>query len=445
MKHTRPEITPNTLVDWLGYLEQLHPKTIDMGLDRVNKVRTELGLVPSFPVIIVGGTNGKGSVCAMLESILTTAGYNVGCYTSPHLIRYNERIRIQQKEVTDRELIQTFTLVDEARTNCCVSLTYFEFGTLTAMHLMIAKQIDVAILEVGLGGRLDAVNIFDADCAILTSIGLDHMEYLGHSRETIGYEKAGIFRANKPAVCSEQNLPFSIIQFAKKIGAQLFMIHQEFGFSRQITDDKDHWEFWCLKDQRYTLPLPALQGPHQLQNASACLAALDIMSERLPVGMQAIRQGMTNAILPGRFQIVSYHPLIILDVAHNPEAAHSLAANLEITKPIGKTYVVLSMLLDKDIPGVIQAIKQHVDIWLLSPIHSARGASTHDLLQHFYRLDIPGAKQTIYEFNDTVSAYRYACEHADNNDRICVLGSFYTVGAVLQYREKINNRQYLDI
>lgn len=439
-----PEVITATLADWLAYLEQLHPKAIDMGLDRVKKVRAELGLIPDFPVIIVGGTNGKGSVCAIFESILTTAGYNVGCYTSPHLVRYNERIRIQQVEATNQQLIQAFSHINNVRRNCGVSLTYFEFGTLAAMYLMVEEQVDVAILEVGLGGRLDAVNIFDADCAILTSIGLDHIDYLGNSREAIGYEKAGIFRSNKPAICSEPDLPLTVSQFAENNGSQLLIIDRDFGFNCK-SGQRNQWEYWSCNGRQYSLPLPALQGQYQLQNASACLTALEMLSDRLSVDIRAIRHGLLKTVLPGRFQIVSHRvshrPLIILDVAHNPHAALGLAVNLANTRTSGKTYAVLAMLQDKDISGVMQAIKCHVDVWLLSSIDTPRSAKSYDLLQQLYKLDHHYEKHAFIEFSDVVSAYRYACKHAAINDRICVLGSFYTVGAVLQYQERRQDKR----
>ncbi|SFK32282.1 dihydrofolate synthase / folylpolyglutamate synthase [Nitrosomonas aestuarii] len=426
-----PDLKNNSLAQWLEYLAQLHPKTIDMTLERAAQVRVELGLTQTCPVIIVGGTNGKGSVCAMLESILTIAGYHVGCYTSPHLNRYNERIRIRQKEVTNQQLCEAFFHVNQARENRRISLTFFEFSTLAAMHLFVSAQVDVAILEVGLGGRLDAVNIFDADCAILTSIALDHMDYLGDSRDAIGYEKAGIFRQNKPAICAEADLPCSIVQFAENTRAQLKIINQNFGYTEKV----DHWNFWSHKGWRRTLPLPALRGAYQLQNASACLMALEMLGDQLPVSMQAIREGLLKVSLPGRFQVTSNQPMIILDVAHNPAAAQALAKNLKITQPSGKTYAVFAMLRDKDIYGVIQELEQHIDIWLLSSIDAYRGANADELLQNLYKLKAIRESHNFHKFENIESAYVFACEQADKNDRICVFGSFYTVGAVLGHQE----------
>jgi dihydrofolate synthase/folylpolyglutamate synthase len=419
----------DSLADWLTYLESLHPKTIEMGLARVNRVRSKLALTPQFPIIMVGGTNGKGSVCAMLESILCCAGYKVGCYTSPHLLRYNERVRIDKHEVADKSLCDAFAHIDVARKDCDTSLTFFEFGTLAAVHIFIQARVDVAILEVGLGGRLDAVNIFDADCAIVTSIDFDHMDYLGDTREKIGFEKAAIFRKGKPAICAEADIPDSVYQQIETSGAPFFRLTQEFGFSNKGMQ----WDYWGPKGRRHSLPYPALRGVKQLQNASACLAALDTLCELLPVSMKDIRQGLGEAVIPGRFQMVSTQPMIILDVAHNPAAAAVLAENLAATKPPGRTYAVFSMLQDKDIQGVIRALKNDIDFWLVSAIQSPRAASADYLINEIHQAGISSDKEVIHQFSDSAAAFVFACEQAGKNDRICVFGSFYTVSGVLQY------------
>ncbi|SFF06237.1 bifunctional tetrahydrofolate synthase/dihydrofolate synthase [Nitrosomonas sp. Nm166] len=424
-----PKTGSGSLADWLIYLEALHPKTIEMGLDRVNKVKLKLGLAPSFPVIIVGGTNGKGSVCAMLESILFCTGYKVGCYTSPHLLHYNERIRINKKEIDDETLCQIFEQINTARKDCQTSLTFFEFGTLAAMCIFIKAQIDVAILEVGLGGRLDAVNVFDADCSIVTSIDLDHIEYLGDTREKIGFEKAAIFRKNKPAICSETELPDSVNQQVKSIGANFFQYTKEFGFSKK----NGQWDFWGPKGWRYSLPLPALRGEKQLQNASTCLAALDILNEVLPVSMNDVRLGLLEAVIPARFQVISTQPMIILDVAHNPSAASVLSGNLAATKPIGKTYGIFAMLKDKDIAGVVKALRNDIDCWLVSTVHSARTATVDYLINEIHNAGVVNEKNIVYQFSDCAAALVFACEQATKNDRICVFGSFYTVSDVLRH------------
>lgn len=422
-----------SLSEWLAYLEQLHPQTIDMGLARVERVRQQLNLQPDFPVIIVGGTNGKGSVCAMLEAILSCAGYRVGCYTSPHFLRYNERVRVNQQPVDDAALCAAFEQINQARLQCEASLTYFEFGTLAAMHLFCQSAVDVAILEVGLGGRLDAVNIFEADCAVVTSIGLDHMDYLGDTREQIGYEKAGIFRKNKPAICAEADVPVTVSQHAQAIAAQFVHIHQDFGF----TEENDCWHYWGPYGRYYTLPYPALRGHHQLHNASACLTVLGALQADLPVDMNNIRQGLLAVTLPGRFQVLPGQPFTVLDVAHNLDAAQSLAKNLADIPSIGKTYAVFSILNDKDIAGVVAALKNCVDIWLIAPLDTGRSASVDAILSALSTAGVVQTEQCVQVFSDVCSAYVFACDRAGKNDRICVFGSFYTVSAVLADQHSI--------
>ena len=437
-----------------------------MGLERVNQVRTTLGLTPSFPIITVGGTNGKGSTCAMLEAILSRAGYRVGCYTSPHLLRYNERVRIAQQEASDEQWCQVFAAVEAARISSDVSLTYFEFGTLAAMQLFIQAGVEVAILEVGLGGRLDAVNIFDADCAVLTSIGLDHMEYLGDTREKIGFEKAGIFRSGQAAICSDPDVPDSIRQHANAIGANFMHIGEHFGYSantnhsgQAILKDSDllraikparaesyvQWDFWGAGGKRHSLPHPAMRGAFQLQNASACLAALDIVKDRLPVSMSDIRQGLLEAALPGRFQVLPGRPVTVLDVAHNPSAAQALAANLGNMGFFQNTYAIFGMLRDKDMAGVARALRPGVDVWLAAGINAPRGASAAEIAQVLEGAGIvkmgAGGAGPIHTFPDPASAYAFACEQATENDRICVFGSFHTVGDVLRYRNSMKHKQ----
>ncbi len=418
-----------TLDDWLNYLEQLHPKAIDMGLERVKRVRDAMELMPEFPIVTVGGTNGKGSVCAMLESMLGCAGYRIGCYTSPHLLRYHERIRIDRQETVDEALCAAFSAVESARTSTGTSLTYFEFGTLAAMLLFIQAQVDVAVLEVGLGGRLDAVNVFDPDCAILTSIDLDHMDYLGDTRETIGLEKIGIFRKNKPAICTEPDISVNLRQQMQATGARLFCLNENFSY----TTDNSQWRYQGISGHRHNLPLPALRGDCQLQNASASLAALEVMQNKLPVPMNAIRQGLVDVTLAGRFQIISARPVIVLDVAHNPAAARRLAANLEAMTVRGRTFAVVGMLKDKDMAGTIQALKNNIDYWLVASLEVIRGASKDEMLQALKEAGIED-QGIIRSFPDVLRAYVYARDHAGDNDRICVFGSFHTVSQVIEDR-----------
>ena len=424
---------PRTLCEWLDYIERIHPSNIEMGLDRLNLVKSSLNFSLSFPIISVSGTNGKGSVCAILESILSHAGYRVGCYTSPHLLRYNERIRIDQKEAGDDELCEAFKIIEAARLNSNVPLTYFEFGTLAAMELIAKAEVDIAILEVGLGGRLDAVNIFDAECAVLTNIDYDHTEYLGDTREKIGFEKAGIFRSGKTAICSDISPPSSISQRAISIGSELNFIGKHFGYLVK----ESVWDYWGDSNRHYSLPYPALGNtPHQLRNASACLAALDVVSSTLPVTTNNICQGLLKAQLPGRFQVLPGKPRIILDVAHNLSAIHILSTSLSGMADYQKTYGVFSALKDKDIDGVVQAITSEIDVWLVAGINSSRGASSDEIVEALESAGLSKTNGSILIFPDPVAAYVFAYKQSTINDRICVFGSFYVVGKVMEYLEQ---------
>ncbi len=417
---------PVTLDEWLAYIERVHPQSIAMGLDRVGAVRRALHLDPRFPLITVGGTNGKGSACAMLEAILTAAGYKVGCYTSPHLLRYNERVRIGGREVDDTRLVAAFAAVDAARDG--VELTYFEFGTLAAVWLFMQATLDAAILEVGLGGRLDAVNVFDPDSALVTSIGLDHTEYLGTTRESIAFEKAGIFRSGRPAVCADPDPPRPLIGHADAIGAPLWLAGRDFGYEAA----RMQWRYWGPFGRREGLPQPALRGAFQVGNAAACLAVLDSVRERLPVAMNDIRAGLVQVETPARFQVLPGRPVVILDVAHNPQAAAALAANLaEMGRTGGRTLAVFAMLKDKDITGVVDAVKAGIDQWFIAPAGGARGAAVDTLARH---LAAAGVTAPVTACADVAAAYAQACDRAGETDRIAVFGSFLTVAAVMQAR-----------
>ena len=411
------------LASWLSYLERLHPATIELGLERVARVRDRLELAPAFPLITVGGTNGKGSTCAMLESVLKSAAYRVGCYASPHLLRYNERVRIDGIEVADAALVAAFQRVEQARGD--VSLTYFEFGTLAAILLFQDARLDVAVLEVGLGGRLDAVNAFEPACAVVVSIGLDHTDYLGPTLDHIAHEKAGIFRAGKPAVVAETEPPPTLLAHAEKIGADLYLIDRDFGY----VAGEQQWQFWDWRGKRDGLPLPALRGRYQLANASAALAALDSLRDRLPVDRGAIRRGLVEVDLPGRFQVVPGRPALILDVAHNPHAALRLAENLERMQPRGRRLAVFAMLKDKDIEGVIAAVRAQVDEWLVAPLPGARGA---DLTRMQEALRAASVTAPVESFASVTDALEQARERAGPDDKILVFGSFYTVADALR-------------
>jgi dihydrofolate synthase/folylpolyglutamate synthase len=422
---------PSTLPAWLTHLEHLRPDHIELGLTRVATVKQRMKLHPNFPIITVGGTNGKGSTCAMLEAMLHAAGYKVGCYTSPHLLDYNERVRIGKQAVEDAALCAGFTAVEQARQEANVALTYFEFGTLAAMHCFIAQQVEVAILEVGLGGRLDAVNVFDADCALVCSVDIDHVDYLGATREGIAYEKAGIFRAGRIAVFGDTDMPLTIAQEAQRIGAVLWQQGQQFGFRRQ----QGQWDFYSPQGQRHALPLPALRGSYQLNNASTALAALDALKEKLPVSMEAVRRGLVEVTLAGRFQVLPGRPQVILDVAHNPHAARALAFNLAALPP-AKTYAVFAMLRDKDIAGVAAAMKERIDGWLVASIAAPRGATAAHLAEVLAAAQVRGA---VRQFDSITAAWQQACNESGEDDRIAVFGSFYTVADVMRERVRTGN------
>jgi dihydrofolate synthase / folylpolyglutamate synthase len=410
------------LADWLSYLEVLHPKTIALGLDRVEAVRSRMGLAFDCPVIVVGGTNGKGSTVAMLERILHCAGYRVGCYTSPHLLRFNERVRIGTVEVADRDLVQALQEVEAARGDTL--LTYFEFTTLAAMRVFIGQGIEAAVLEIGLGGRLDAVNAFDADCAVLTNVALDHQDYLGDTREKIGFEKAGIFRAGRPAIHADRDPTASVLARAQELGADLRLIGRDFGFEA----GPGQWDWWGRESRRRALAYPALRGANQLVNASTALAALEALAKRLPVSMQEIRDGLAAVSLPGRFQVLPGRPSVVLDVAHNPHAAAVLAANLGSQGYFPCTFAVFGMLNDKDIEGVAQSLISRVDSWHCGSLPGPRGTASSQLAA---TLKQAGAAE-IHEHDDIAAAYAAAREEAGENDRIVVFGSFLTVAEVLQ-------------
>jgi dihydrofolate synthase / folylpolyglutamate synthase len=413
--------TPGTLGQWLEHIERLHPKTIALGLERIGRVREQLALEPCFPVITVGGTNGKGSTCAMLESILHHAGYRVGCYTSPHFLRYNERVRVGRVELPDAALVRAFGEVERMRGD--VALTYFEYATLAALWLFVEQHLDVAVLEVGLGGRLDAVNAFDADCAVVTAVDIDHVDYLGADREGIGAEKAGIFRAGRPAVCSDSSPPKRLIRHAADIGAGLLRIGRDFGVKVQGR----HWQYWGPRGPRSALPHPALRGACQLDNAAAAITALECLRERLPVTMNDIRQGLLQVELPGRFQVIPGRPPVILDVAHNAHAARALAANLAVMGCTGRTVSVFGMLRDKDVAGVVAAVAPQISHWFIAGLAVPRGADAADLN---CALDAAGIA-AYTRCASVADAYAQACDMATENDRIAVFGSFYTVASVM--------------
>ncbi len=412
---------PTDLAGWLAYIEAQHPKSIEMGLDRVLIVKERLKLAPNFPIITIAGTNGKGSTCAMLASVYVQAGYRVASYTSPHLLRYNERVRIQGEEVEDALLIEAFRAVEMARHE--VPLTYFEFATLAAVWLFQTQAPDVALLEVGLGGRLDAVNAFDPDCAIVTGIDLDHMDYLGDTREKIAFEKAGVFRAGVPAICGDPDPPESLLRHASAIGADLMCHGREF---RCIAHDID-WTYDGPVLMEH-LPMPNLIGEFQLNNAACVITAIEALQKRLPVNAEAIAAGLVHVRLAGRFERIGDSPETILDVAHNPQAARVLAENLRMISGAEKIRAVFGVLADKDIEGVIEPMVALVDQWYVAAVRQPRGASAEHVMQAL-RAQMPDANATAYQ--DLTEAYAQACRDAGKNDKIIVFGSFFTVSEIM--------------
>ncbi|WP_421886982.1 bifunctional tetrahydrofolate synthase/dihydrofolate synthase [Methylibium sp.] len=418
------------LAAWLAHADALHAQTIDMGLERVVKVRDALGLKPGFPLITVAGTNGKGSTCALLASVLDAAGYRVGVYSSPHLLRYNERVRIDGAPVGDAALCAAYARVEGARGH--TPLTPFEFGTLAAMCVFAEADLDAAVLEVGLGGRLDAVNAFDADCAIVTSIGIDHVDYLGPTRESIAVEKSGVFRAGRPAICADPEPPVTIAQEARRLGARLLQSGRDYRVRR---DPGDTWTLIRRSGELTGLPLPALAGDVQLHNAGACLMALETLARILPVDAAQIHRGLQQVQLIGRFQRWRRHPgapEVLLDVAHNPHAAQRLAVTLAQHPVRGRTLAVFAMLRDKDIAGTAQALRDGVDAWFVAGIAERRGASAADMAA---ALDAAQVQRTVHLCASPLDAYRDAVAAAGPDDRVLVCGSFSTVAAVLRELE----------
>ena len=416
-------MTRRSLDDWLGYISSQHPATIALGLDRVKEVAGRMGIERAPVVVTIGGTNGKGSTCAMLERILLEAGYRVGLYTSPHLIRYNERVRLLGEEAGDEALAESFERVDAARQS--TPLTYFEFGTLGALDLFGRSRLDAAILEVGLGGRLDAVNIVDADVACVVSVDLDHQALLGNDRESIGFEKAGIYRGGRAAIFGDANPPERLLAHAREIGADLQVLGRDFRFEAH----ERQWDFVGRRGAKRALPIPALRGRWQLKNASAVLAALDEVADRVPVSLGEVKRGLTNVRLPGRLQVLPGRPAVVLDVAHNPHAARALADGLGDMGFYERTFAVFAMLGDKDIGGVIDAMRGRVDQWFVASVATERAAPAQRLAELLSERGLAAATRS---FATVRAALDEARRQAGPNDRIIVFGSFHTVAEALR-------------
>lgn len=413
-----------TLSDWLSWQETLHPNAIDMGLERVQAVLERLKLaVPPYRVLTIGGTNGKGSCVAFVAAILSAQGYRVGAYTSPHLVRYNERVSVSGKQVEDAEFCDAFARIDAARGD--ISLTYFEFGTLAALDIFQRHRVEVAVLEVGMGGRLDAVNAVEPDGALVASVGLDHQEWLGNDRDSIGFEKAGIYRGHRPAICGDRQPPPRLIEVARQKGAELLILGRDFDWSSSGRE----WS-WQSGTQRIAdLPSPALQGRIQYDNAASAIALLQAVPA-LKVSGEAMRRGVASATLPARFERIRRNAELVFDVAHNPDAAGVLAANLEANPVTGKTLAVLGMFRDKAVESVAMRLAPQVDRWFLAALAGPRGQTAAQLAARVTKA-VPQA--VLSQHGNVNGAFDAACAQAGEGDRIVVCGSFQTVSEVLQH------------
>lgn len=410
-----------SLDDWLAHCERMHPTSMDLSLERTVQVKQRLGTTFRVPLITVAGTNGKGSTCAMLEAIALAAGYRVGLYQKPELVHFTERCRVNGAPVAADALVPHMAKVEAARGE--VTLTKFEFTTLAIANLLAEAELDLVILEVGLGGRFDAVNAFDTDCAIITSIDLDHTEWLGPDRESIGFEKAHVMRPGKPAIVSDPVPPHTVVDHANRIGADLWLVGRDFNHS----GDRQQWN-WAGRGRRYNgLAFPALRGANQLVNASGVLAAFEALRGVLPITAQAIRQGLALVELPGRFQVVPGQPTLVLDVAHNPQSVGALAVNLDAIGFYPRTLAVFGAMRDKDIAGLLQRIRPLVDVWHLTDLPTARAAKATEIAA------VLGEGTETHCHATPSEALAAALAQADPADRIVVFGSFFTVGGVLQH------------
>lgn len=413
----------DTLQGWLSWQEGLHPHAIDMGLDRVNSVYRRLnpdGQHP--PTITVAGTNGKGSCVAYLEAIYLAQGYKIGAYTSPHILRYNERIKINGEPVSDAMICEAFSRIESVRGD--TTLSYFEYGTLAALDIFSRSGLDVQLLEVGLGGRLDAVNIVNAEAAIITSIGIDHVDWLGNTRESIGAEKAGIFRSGVPAIVGDPEPPKSVYEAAERIKPELYCLGQNFGYQKQ----KAGWDWFAGDDCLHNLPDPALKGEHQFRNAASAILAVRTLAPRLPVSEESIRKGLKDVKLSGRFQLITGNIPVLLDVGHNPQAVKTLADYVSEAFPGKRIHAVFSMVRDKDVSGVLEIMRSIVSYWYFAPFKNSRAISEDSMREYFSQSRIGNVQWGAKTF---VDAYNIARESAKPGDLILVFGSFFLVSDCL--------------
>jgi dihydrofolate synthase / folylpolyglutamate synthase len=416
-----------TLGEWLSYQERTHPREIELGLARVRTVWEAMGAPRPAPIVItVGGTNGKGSTVALLEGMLRAAGYRTGCYTSPHLLRYNERIRIDGVDASDDALVASFERIEAARG--AIPQTYFEFGTLAALDLMARASLDVAILEVGLGGRLDAVNIVDADVAVVTTVDLDHQDWLGNDRDSIGREKAGIARAGRPAIVGEPDPPRGLLDALRAIGATI--IRADETYTADVPNGAGAWRWEHQDGTSFALPLPALDAPVQIANAATAIAAIHALGSRVDVSPEAIRHALAAVRVAGRLQCIADHPRTLVDVGHNPQAARALAAWLDAQPASGRVFAVYGALADKDIAGVVTAIGARIDRWFLAGLDrdTPRGLAA-GALAATVAAALPDAASAAYATVADAWAAARAC--AGEDDTVLLFGSFFVAAAAL--------------
>lgn len=414
-----------TLADWLAWQEGLHPRAIDMGLDRVSRVFARMGRGGTLPfTLTVGGTNGKGSCVALLDAILRAQGYRVGTYTSPHILNYNERIRVDGEPVSDARICQAFEAIEAARGD--ISLSFFEFGTLAALDIFADANLDVQVLEVGLGGRLDAVNIVDADAALLASIDIDHQDWLGHTREAIGLEKAGIFRPGRPAVIGDPDVPASVLEYAASQGISL----KRLGYDFRYVATAESWDWEGCGTRLTGLPRPAIPGEHQLMNAAAVLELLHQVAGSRPVSPEAIHAGLNGVKLTGRFQVFPGEVPELLDVAHNPQAVRMLAQHVRQEFAGRRVHAVFAVMRDKDIPGIVGGIRDVVDAWYLAPLAIARAATPAELRDILHAQGVDEVHQGFAGLRETLAQVRRA---AQPGDLILVFGTFFLVSEYLAH------------
>lgn len=428
LPRTNPALNDNfrfsTLQEWLDWQERLHFTAIELGLDRCRKVAELMRLLPpNYFVISIAGTNGKGSTAVMLENILRSAGYRVGIYTSPHLLRYNERIKIHGIEVDDNTLCMAFNRIDRARGN--ISLTYFEFGTLAAMEIFQNSKIDIAIMEVGLGGRLDAVNMLDANVSVISTIDIDHEQWLGYDRDSIGMEKAGIFRSMRPAICADPDPPVTVVETANLVGANLLRLGTD--FTCEIADGS--WSWRSGMTRYHHLPVPNNQ-PYQIRNAAGVLMVLEAITDFFPVSQQVIFEQLRHFRMPGRFQVIPAEVPCILDVAHNRQAAQVLAASIKALPVTGTIHLVLGMLKDKNHDAFVKELLPRVDYWYLTTLENPRGSSSSDLAAIVNEREPQAA---VLQFDSIASALSAAHAATRPGDRIIITGSFVAVGNAIRH------------